>query len=125
MIRRDSFSFATLDFIPVLDEIETRVYGPPRAFLTDPGSYALLTQHRAPRESNSEGVLIPAGTLRTALTPHAGDVEWKRGSAARGVSPRETQMGNSSGNWNSDRRAQATLASSGSGRPRVGPGPVT
>jgi hypothetical protein len=41
------------------------------------GSCGLLTQHRTPRDSNSEGVLIPAGTLRKALAPHAGDVEPK------------------------------------------------
>ena len=39
------------------------------------GSCGLLTQHRTPRDSNSEGGLIPAGTLRKAFTPHAGDVE--------------------------------------------------
>jgi len=36
-----------------------------------------VTQHRTPRDSNSKGVLIPAGTLRKALTPHTGDVEVK------------------------------------------------
>src|SRR3990172_7186687 len=51
--------------------IRTRVYSPPRAFSAVSGTCALLTQHRTPRDSNSEGVLIPAGGLRKVLTSHA------------------------------------------------------
>jgi len=68
--------------------IRTRVYSPPRAFLTVSGSYVLLTQHPAPRDSNSEGVLISAGTLRKALTPHAGDVEEAQPTASLRLSSR-------------------------------------
>ena len=39
-----------------INGIRTRVYAPPRAFLAVSGSYALLTQHRAPGDSNSEAV---------------------------------------------------------------------
>src|SRR5215470_5835980 len=35
--------------------IRTRVYSPPRAFLIVSVSYAMLTQHRIPRDSNSAG----------------------------------------------------------------------
>ena len=41
----------------------TRVYSPPRAFLTVSSSYVLLTQHPAPRDSNSAGGFIPTRTL--------------------------------------------------------------
>jgi len=88
---------------PVADGngIRTRVSCPPRAFLNVSGSYVLLTQHRTPRDSNSAGVLIPARTFHQALTPRADGIEVKRWSGARGVSPRETPMGHSSGNWDS------------------------
>ena len=51
----------------------------------------MLTQQCIPRDSNSEGVLIPAGALRKALTPHADDAEVKK--PTRRVSPHETPNG--------------------------------
>ncbi len=46
--------------------------------------------------------MIPAGTLRKALTPREGNAEVKTLFSMREVSPRETPMGHSSGHWDSD-----------------------
>ena len=48
------------------------------------------------------GVLIPIRAFHPALTPHLDGVEVKPWSGTRGVLPRETPLGNSSGNWDSD-----------------------
>src|SRR5262249_62418980 len=56
--------------------IRPRVHGPPRAVLVKTASCALLSQHRRPRDQNSEAVSVPAYPaavgLHRRLTPRSG-----------------------------------------------------